>query len=80
LGIIKINLTINSNNYYDTVFHVVHDKFPGSMSGILSILFFSKNDVTLNLKKGEMIIDETQNKENLISIPPRSNNIPTITM
>lgn len=62
LGIIKINLTINSNNYYDTVFHVVHDKLPGSMSGILGIPFFSKNDVTLNLKNSEIIIDRTQNK------------------
>ncbi|CAI6376049.1 unnamed protein product [Macrosiphum euphorbiae] len=62
LFIIKINLTIDKNNYYDTIFHVVNDKFPGSMTGILSIPFFSNNDVTLNLRKGEMIIDRQQKK------------------
>lgn len=80
LGIIKINLIIDKNNYFDTVFHVVDDKFPGSMTGILGIPFFSDNDVTLNLRKGEMIIDRQQNKENMISLPPRSNNVLTISV
>jgi len=68
LGIIKINLQINDNSYFDTIFHVVDDKFPIVVSGILGTPFFINNDMTLNLKKGEMII-------NVICIPPRSNNV-----
>ncbi|KAE9542432.1 hypothetical protein AGLY_003293 [Aphis glycines] len=48
------------------------------MAGILGIPFFNKYDVTLNIRKGVMIIETQQNKENLISIPPTSNNILTI--
>jgi len=74
LGIIKINLRINDNFYYDTIFHVVQDKFPIVVSGILGT-FFIHNYVTLNLKKGEMVLNAEHNKRNVICIPPRSNNV-----
>jgi len=75
LGIIKINLRINNNFYHDTIFHVVHDKFPKVVSGILGTSFFINIDVTLNLNKGEMIIITEKNKVNVICFPLISNNI-----
>jgi len=75
LGTINITLTITEHDY-KTTFQVVSDKFPTTMSGILGIPFFRDNDVTLNLKKGEMIMKtDIDNKYNKISIPPRSNNV-----
>jgi len=49
------------------------------MTGILGIPFFNNSDVALNLGKGEMIIN-MQNKENLISLPPRLSNILNISI
>lgn len=80
LGTIEINLKIN-DQAYETQFHVVRDNFLSNMSGILGIPFLKNYDVTLNIKQGKMTINSMENKEiNIIHIPPRSNNIFSISV